>query len=243
MDLPAISQQLAARCDAVAAAVGPPVDTVYNPLRYAWEPHVAYLERYGVGTKRFLWLGMNPGPFGMGQTGVPFGDVPSVRDWLGVEAPVHTPDKFHPKRPVQGFAFTRREGSGKRLWGWAAERFGTPDRFFAQQFVHNYCPLFFVHETGRNITPDKLRVEERAALTQACDAALVEVAAALQVHTVIAVGAYAEQRALEALAGQSAPPDVIRILHPSPASPAANRGWAEQVEPALEAAGALRDAL
>ena len=60
----------------------PPVAVVYNPLDYAWKPHRAYLERYGQGHPQVLLLGMNPGPFGMAQTGVPFGDVAMVRGWL-----------------------------------------------------------------------------------------------------------------------------------------------------------------
>lgn len=237
MSLLDISRRLAADCDAIA--IGDHVHTVYNPLTYAWRPHAAYLERYGSGAKRYLWLGMNPGPFGMGQTGVPFGDVPAVRDWLGIEEPVDEPDAFHPKRPVVGFALTRREGSGKRLWGWAEERFGTAERFFRRQFVHNYCPLFFVHESGRNIVPEKLRASERAAIERTCDAALRDVVATLEVEHIVAVGAFAEKRATLALDGAL---PVTRILHPSPASPAANRGWAAQVEPVLQGIGALDDA-
>lgn len=237
MSLLDISRRLGAACDAIA--IGDHVHSVYNPLTYAWRPHAAYLERYGAGPKRFLWLGMNPGPFGMGQTGVPFGDVPSVRDWMGIEEPVEVPPNTHPKRPIVGFALKRREGSGKRLWGWAAERFGDAEAFFDQHFVHNYCPLFFVHESGRNIVPEKLHKHERAEIEQRCDAALREVIEHLGVAHIVAVGAFAERRATEAMADGGIELPVTRILHPSPASPAANRGWAEQVESVLEGIGAL----
>ena len=36
--------------------------------------------------KRVVFLGMNPGPFGMAQVGVPFGEVAAVRDWLRIDA-------------------------------------------------------------------------------------------------------------------------------------------------------------
>lgn len=52
---------------------GPPVQYVYNPLEYAWETHRCYAERYcrgGPRGQRVLFLGMNPGPYGMAQTGV-----------------------------------------------------------------------------------------------------------------------------------------------------------------------------
>ena len=51
---------------------------------------------------------------------------------------------------------------------------------------------------------------------------------------VVGIGKYGEDRARAAL-GDSV--KVARILHPSPASPAANRGWAEQVESQLESLG------
>ena len=68
-----------------------PVAHVYNPLEYAWPAHEAYLRRYAAGPKRVLFLGMNPGPFGMVQTGVPFGEIAAVRDWLRIQAPIGCP--------------------------------------------------------------------------------------------------------------------------------------------------------
>src|SRR5690606_6715112 len=127
---------------------------------------------YGRGPKEILLLGMNPGPFGMAQTGVPFGEIAAVRDWLGVRGVVGRPAIEHPKRPVQGFGCHRSEGSGKRLWGWAQDRFGEPERFFDRFFVVNYCPLVFLEVGGRNRTPDKLPVREREPLFEACDRAL-----------------------------------------------------------------------
>ena len=70
---------------------GAPVSYVYNPLGYARMPHEAYLERFGSGPKRVVFLGMNPGPFGMAQTGVPFGAVEPVRDWLRIPVQVSRP--------------------------------------------------------------------------------------------------------------------------------------------------------
>lgn len=202
----------------------PPVSHVYNPLTYAWAPNAVYLQRYGKGRKRVVFVGMNPGPFGMVQTGVPFGEIAAVRDWMGIEADVLQPAIENPKRPVEGFGCARSEVSGRRLWGLFAERYGTAEAFFAEHFVANYCPLAFF-EGGRNLTPDKLPADEQAPLLAACDAHLREVIGILRPDWVIGVGAWAEQRARLALAGLSL--QVGRVLHPSPASPAANRGWSE----------------
>lgn len=212
-----------------------PVRFVYNPLDYARAPHEAYLEAYGAGPKEAILVGMNPGPFGMAQTGVPFGEVNLVRDWLQISGKVKRPEPEHPKRRVLGFECTRSEVSGKRLWGWAKERFVTPENFFARFFVVNYCPLAFIEESGKNLTPDKLLPAERTPLLALCDAALRKTVAALSPRLVIGVGAFAEARAKAALAGSGVP--VGTILHPSPQSPEANRGWAKAAEIQLNALG------
>ncbi len=211
-----------------------PVTHVYNPLEYARRPHELYLRRFGAGSKEAVLVGMNPGPFGMAQTGVPFGDVALVRDWMGIHAPVGHPPEEHPKRPVLGFDCSRSEVSGSRLWGWARDRFGTPKRFFSRFFVLNYCPLLFLESSGRNRTPDKLRAAEREALLPLCDRALRASLERLEPEVVVGVGAWAAKRARAAL-GESA--RVGTLLHPSPASPKANRGWAKQAEADLRKLG------
>lgn len=206
---------------------GPPVACTYNPLRYAWAPHAAYLTRYGSGRKRVVFLGMNPGPFGMAQTGVPFGEISAVRDWMGISAKVGKPANEHPKRPVEGFSCTRSEVSGKRLWGLFADRFPNAHDFFQDHFVLNYCPLVWMSATGANITPDKLSATQMAPVEQACLTHLAEVLEILKPSYLIGVGGFAEER-LRRAAESSAPTATLgRILHPSPASPAANRGWAQ----------------
>jgi single-strand selective monofunctional uracil DNA glycosylase len=211
-----------------------PVACVYDPLDYAWDVHNRYLERYARGKKHVLLVGMNPGPFGMVQTGVPFGEVEAVRSWLGLSGTVRRPAHEHPKRPVQGFECRRSEVSGRRLWGWAAHRFVTPGRFFARFYVHNYCPLAFVAESGANITPDKLPVRATAELYTICDRLLQQVVAALEPGIVIGVGAFAEAAARRALGDRLA---IGRIPHPSPASPAANRGWEALADASLSRLG------
>ena len=202
---------------------GPPITHVYNPLDYARESHNQYLKRYATPPKEVVFLGMNPGPWGMAQTGVPFGEVNLVKDWLRIETQVGTPTDMHPKRQVQGFDCPRSEVSGKRLWGWARKTFGTPERFFSRFFVANYCPLLFIESSGRNRTPDNLRAAEREPLLTACDRAIRRLIERLEPGYVVGVGNFAEKRARAALADL----DLIigKIPHPSPANPRANRGW------------------
>ncbi len=212
----------------------PPVSHVYDPLSYAWEAHVAYLRRYAAPRKRVIFLGMNPGPFGMVQTGVPFGEIAAVRDWLGIESGVGKPLLENAKRPIEGFACPRSEVSGRRLWGLFRERFGRADAFFAEHFVANYCPLAFFNG-GRNLTPDKLPPLEAGPLHAACDAHLRVLVATLQPEWVIGVGVFAETRAQIALRGSGV--QTGRVLHPSPASPLANQGWANAAAKQLSVLG------
>jgi single-strand selective monofunctional uracil DNA glycosylase len=221
----------------------PPVAAVLNPLEYAWAPYEAYVRRYAGGPGRIVLLGMNPGPFGMMQTGVPFGEVAAVRDWMGIEAPVHPPATGHPRRPIEGFACQRSEVSGRRLWGWAAKHWGSAQAFFQDCFVINYCPLVWLEASGRNRTPVQLPAAERAPVDAACERHLVQVLQALQPRWAIGIGGFAQQRLATAAqrmalaSGQTEPLPIGQILHPSPASPAANRGWDDAVQAQWRALG------
>ncbi len=218
---------------------GDPVHTVYNPLEYAWRPHRRYLALGRTGIDALL-LGMNPGPWGMAQTGVPFGEVGHVRDFLGIDESVERPANEHPKRPVDGFACTRSEVSGRRLWSWVKDRFGTPEAFFDRFFIWNDCPLAFLEEGGRNRTPDKLPANERAPLFEHCDRALKDLVDVLKPRMVVGVGAHATKRLEVVLADRIDDGLAVgTVLHPSPASPAANRGWAEAATRQLSSLGLL----
>jgi single-strand selective monofunctional uracil DNA glycosylase len=229
----AAAQTLSDELEALSFAA--PVTHVYNPLRYAARPHRAYLRQYGAGKKHIVFLGMNPGPYGMAQTGVPFGEVSHVRDFLGIEERVDKPEHEHPARPIEGFACTRSEVSGARLWGALRARHASAQAMFKDRFVANYCPLVFMEASGKNRTPDKLPKPEQAPLIAACDAHLRKVVELLEPQWVIGVGAFAQARAERALKGM--PLQIATILHPSPASPLANRGWAEQADRQMRALG------
>lgn len=223
------------REDLAALSFSSPAAYVYNPLVYAGEAHERYLCRYGEGAKEAVFLGMNPGPWGMAQTGVPFGEVSVVRDWLKIETAVQKPPLEHPRKKVTGFSCHRSEVSGKRLWGLIRERFGEPESFFARFFVINYCPLLFLDEEGRNVTPERLRPAERRALGEACDRALRRMIEYIGPACVVGIGNFAAEQARVAL--ESLPLRVIKILHPSPSNPEANRCWAERVLLQLHEAG------
>jgi len=208
---------------------------VYNPLIYAREPYDAYLRKYGESPKEVVLLGMNPGPWGMAQTGIPFGEVKIVSDWMNIREPIGKPTAMHPKRPVEGLDCKRSEVSGTRLWGWASGGFGTPERFFSRFFVANYCPLIFFDSAGKNITPDKLPAKVRGDLFPICNNALLETVGYFNPEYAVGIGRFAADRAVESLKGVSV--TVGRMLHPSPANPKANRGWESIIERELREIG------
>ncbi|XP_004716972.1 single-strand selective monofunctional uracil DNA glycosylase [Echinops telfairi] len=216
-----------------------PVGIIYNPVEYAWEPHRSYVTRYCQGPKEVLFLGMNPGPFGMAQTGVPFGEVNVVRDWLGIGGPVLPPPQEHPKRPVLGLECPHSEVSGARFWGFFRNLCGQPEAFFRHCFVHNLCPLLFLAPSGRNLTPAELPAKQRHQLLGLCDLALGRQVRLLGVRLVVGVGRLAEQRARRALADLMPEVQVEGLLHPSPRSPQANRGWEAVAKERLSELGLL----
>jgi single-strand selective monofunctional uracil DNA glycosylase len=215
-----------------------PVEYVYNPLSYAWGAYGCYLERFARGPKRVLFLGMNPGPWGMAQTGIPFGEVAAVRDWLGIDAPIGRPEREHPKRPILGLACERSEVSGRRVWGLFASRSKSPEDFFLGHFVANYCPLVFMDSGGRNVTPDQLPARQIDRLREVCDQHLARTLELFEPEYLVGIGQYAEacfRRVAGSTKGGGG--QIVRILHPSPASPVANRGWAPAVEKVLVETG------
>lgn len=245
-----IQRQLSAACRMTEELGGlsfaPPVAAVYNPLDYAWGAYAEYVGRFGGKPGRTLFMGMNPGPWGMAQTGIPFGEVGAVNNWMKIRSPIGRPAAAHEKYPVTGYACRRSEVSGRRLWGLFSGRFGSAEAFFEDHFVVNYCPLLFIakkrlksgRESAGNLTPDKLGASERVKLYEICDRHLRELAHALAPRAVIGVGGFADTRARAALAGFSV--RFSKLLHPSPASPRSNSGWGAEAERQLLEMGIWR---
>jgi single-strand selective monofunctional uracil DNA glycosylase len=227
-----------------ALAFGAPVAFTYNPLAYARALHEQFITKFVDGPREVLFVGMNPGPFGMAQTGVPFGEVNAVTTWMRLSGAVGKPPREHPKRPVLGLACARAEVSGARLWGAVAKQHPDPRTFFSQAFVLNYCPLLFLDAGGKNLTPDKLRASERAALVAVCDAQLAAVMGALAPRFVLGVGTWAAAQAARVIAARGSAANAGAAIvtgavpHPSPASPQANRGWEALARNALVRLGA-----
>ncbi|XP_063952306.1 single-strand selective monofunctional uracil DNA glycosylase-like [Lytechinus pictus] len=214
---------------------GDPVSYIYNPVVYAKETHDCFIRKYGNSTKSVLFLGMNPGPFGMAQNGVPFGETNYVKDWMKITGNVGKPPKEHPKRIIVGLDCNRSEVSGQRFWKLWQDLCGSPENFFKECFVYNHCPLVFMTSTSKNVTPPSMKVEMRNPLIEVCDDFLCRLIKLLEVKVVVGIGKFAEDRTKKALdKGGVEGVRVVSMMHPSPINPAANKGWQAIAEKTLK---------
>ncbi|PBC29090.1 Single-strand selective monofunctional uracil DNA glycosylase [Apis cerana cerana] len=216
-----------------------PIEYVYSPLEYAFNIHTMYVQKYCNTIKKILFLGMNPGPWGMSQTGVPFGEISMVRDWLKICGPVGKPVKEQPKRKVTGFQCNRSEISGKRLWSLFQKLCGSPEKFFQQAYIHNYCPIALMKKNGCNITPAEIKAgSEIQILHSSCDKALLDIIKIIKAEIIIGIGGYAEKRAQFVIQSSKLPVKVLCLPHPSPRA-VNNKNWSEKATKKLSEFGLL----
>ena len=243
------AKRLSAICDSSISSIEKKTIVCHatNPLDYAWQHHRQYLTKWGARGGKTILLGMNPGPWGMAQSGVPFGSTNMAKTFLQIEPhSLKTPHNAHPKRPIEGLELERQEVSGERLWGLMKQHYGTAENTFDNIFVVNHCPLLLLGESGKNLTPDKLPSNIMKPVLDACDQHLLEVVDILQADRIIGIGKYAEARARKALragkVGKGISKDgreihISTCWHPSPASPLANKNgsadWRANVIAAL----------
>jgi hypothetical protein len=93
-----------------------------------------FLDKYFNDTrKRQLFLGINPGRFGAGVTGVNFTAAKQLTEECGIEHPFGN----------------RSELSAEFIYA-MINRYGGPEKFYSRYFIGSVCPLGFV-KAGKNI--------------------------------------------------------------------------------------------
>ncbi|XP_017774188.1 PREDICTED: single-strand selective monofunctional uracil DNA glycosylase-like [Nicrophorus vespilloides] len=192
------------------------VEYVYNPLEYAYNGYSQFVKKYLDTSKHILFVGMNPGPYGMCQTGIPFGDVNTVQNWFEINVEVNRPRRECPERPVLGLECKRVEQSGKRLWEYFRKKCGLPEHFFRNAFILNYCPLGFFDANGKNITPNNLKVANKRKIQQICDQYMLHVLQLLECKIVVGIGRYAQERMDNILKTSNLDVQLLYMKHPSP---------------------------
>ncbi len=192
---------------------------VYNVFEYAWQGWEAYIHKCAKLSAKIMLLGINPGPHGMLQTGIPFGSISAVRNYIGIhDADIKQPTVLHKNRPVDGMKYTKEEQSGLLLWNTIESLFTNSLNFFSHCFVINYCPLAFFTQKGENITPDKLGTEERKDVEHRCTSHLLEYLNIFNTSLILAIGRYAFNKAQLLSRDLHIIPqkNIIYIPHPSP---------------------------
>lgn len=216
------------------------VETYYNPLTYALPVHEAYLNKFGNEPKQAFFLGMNPGPWGMAQTGIPFTDPYIARDWMDLpQKSVGTPKNEREDRPVKGWESERKEASGQRLHGYFRRLYGSLESFFEIGIVQNYCPLVMYANDGTNLTPEDLLKDDREKIFKACGPYIEQLLHFYEPEVLVGIGRFGQRRL--ANVADLSQEEVFYLPHPSPASPIATRNggdyWRNLVKETLEEAG------
>ncbi|KAF7991960.1 hypothetical protein HCN44_010761 [Aphidius gifuensis] len=185
-----------------------PIDYIYCPIIYAKTVHFNYLNKYCRDKKNIMILGMNPGPWGMSQTGVPFGEINIVIDWLKINGHIDKPKRQHEQRQVDGFSCKRSEISGRKFWSLFKKLSNNPDTFFRHCFLRNFFKptIIIIIIAG----PEQKKLQEF------CDQALIEVIKILDVKVIIGVGRFSEQRAKKVVKTAKLSTKVLWMIHPSP---------------------------
>ncbi|XP_037927861.1 single-strand selective monofunctional uracil DNA glycosylase-like [Teleopsis dalmanni] len=163
---------------------------IYNPVEYAADLHCEYLRKYLDRPKRVVFLAVHPEQNGMAQTGVPFGNVSTVRDMMKLCGEVKQPNRLHPKHPVLGLNCHINEPSGVRFWGLMDKIAGSLDTFSEQCFVHTFCPLLFFNEYGRTIEPCVLPFEIKYPMRDLLVEALCKEMKLVQPEIIVVTGNY-----------------------------------------------------
>lgn len=248
----AIARNLSNRLIALHKSVGgrptKPIAGVLNSHQYAFCPFGEYCNMFAPAGQQplALFVGMNPGPYGTAQNGIPFGCSSFVNNWMGItqgtagSAAVKGTELkegidghgFEYCPAVLGLRCKKEEVSGKRLWGWAQSVVGggKAEAFFRHAFVYTYCPLAFF-AGGANVPLADLPVAERRTIEEHCDQALLALVLEMKPVYVIGVGNYAYSKAEKAVtkaAVESCSPHsmvALKVAHPSPASPGAAAFW------------------
>lgn len=143
---------------------------VVNPGSYGERWHARFRRTYPLRRNPLLFCGLNPGPYGMAQTGVPFTDLkrlraelPRLATELEATGSALVPPGLAPA-PLRPFLTRTFESSSVRVYRFLALVRETAEAALRDVVFVNPCPLLFVERrSGENRTPADLPRELRRA--------------------------------------------------------------------------------
>jgi len=260
-----VADQILAASDRLSerlAALPPVGDLVaLDPTRYcrsAWAAYLQMAARLGC----VLVVGMNPGPHGMAQTGVPFTD-PWIVDELDLQAPrADVPPADipavgswrHRSHRARGVLGSKREESAKRLWpllreicapyaavGPSADKIAEATRRVCNEvLLVNALPICWLDPAGKNVSAEQVEkrapAQVREGLRDLVNEWLQAVADILRPAAVIGVGRWAREFVTDLDVDHFVEiPFRDGIKHPSP-SAGSEAAWRAEAEPILRRA-------
>jgi single-strand selective monofunctional uracil DNA glycosylase len=225
---------------------------VLNPGRYGERWHARFRRAYPMSPRPLLVFGLNPGPYGMAQTGVPFTDLKRLesalpglwKDLVASGEPVTRPGLAPPSLARH---LTRTfESSSVRVYRFLERAYGRPELALREVVFVNPCPLLFIDpETGANRTPADLpralRARKAAELVHAFEelrrATVLEAVAELEPRGAILLGRDVAAAVGEALRAALGARSVVEWEHPARAVP---ETWSRGLADELRKRGLLR---
>jgi single-strand selective monofunctional uracil DNA glycosylase len=216
---------------------------VLDPSRYGERWHAPFRRLYPPRARPLLVFGLNPGPYGMAQTGIPFTDLKRLAQGLPrlaaelarsgerLSLPGLAPSSLQP------FLTRTFESSSVRVHRFLRLAHGSAERAFREVVFVNPCPLLFIDRAlGENRTPADLPRALRAGVDEARVEVVSVAVARLRARGAIVLGrdaAAALSVPLRARLGERA---VVEWEHPARAVPDI---WARGLLAALRRRGLL----
>jgi hypothetical protein len=229
VDLPAYRRAvraLARDADEVVAAMKlRKGQSTMNVHAHALPAYEAFLERYYADAHPpVAAIAMNPGKFGAVQTGIPFTDWPRGLELL--------PDLDKLVDRSVGLPNPNREQSGRRVYGWGLQRFGSYQELFRHVLFMLTCPVAVLEGQGTRVNNVPLDQLPRREAQRCLDLIVRRVPALLkaaQPKGMLLLGAYAEGvwSALQA-EGQAPAIPAVKGLHPAAHMP--DPAWIERTD-------------
>jgi single-strand selective monofunctional uracil DNA glycosylase len=211
---------------------------IWNPGLYAASWHALFRKEYPASAGCILVFGLNPGPYGMAQTGIPFTDLKRLREHLprlakGLERRgCSLAGVGLAPRSLRPYLSRTFESSAVRVYRFLSRGWGSAEDGWRSVVVANPCSLLFMDAAGENRTPADLvgAVSRRTGslvaarrLRERCNAlrrlAAREAVRVLSPRGVVLLGKDAQRAMQTGIAPLLGPDSILGWEHPARAVP------------------------
>jgi len=195
---------------------------VWNPALYALDIYQEYLTKFPPEPGAILALGLNPGPYGMAQTGIPFTDCRTASGALGMEMtiPGKAPDDLISRlKKANGKWRGTYERSSLGMYRFLILAWGDIKTAYRNWFVGNPCPLLFLDPERWNVTPADPRLRRMKEVGELRQRAVIGFSEILNPRGIVCFGKDVAKAVGEVAIRQVGPDRVVFYEHPARAVP------------------------